>query len=52
MELALSVLGRMASRQICLELAGLGAGIYRGLGISGSFLVHSYLDRCGVAEVA
>jgi hypothetical protein len=53
MELALRVIGQRASRpvrfKICwvLELRSSG-----GLGVSGVLLVHCYLDRCGVAEVA
>jgi hypothetical protein len=53
MELALSVIGQMASRpirlKICwvLELRSSG-----GLGVPGILLVHCYFDRCGVAEVA
>jgi uncharacterized membrane protein len=52
MELALSVIGQMASRLSGFKLAGLRTGFFvGGAGSSGRPLVHDYLDRCGVAEV-
>jgi len=51
MELALSVIGQMASRSMRVKSAEFWGWICRGRG-SGSFLVHLYLDRCAVAEVA
>jgi hypothetical protein len=53
MELAMSVMGHMASRPMrfmirwVLELRSSG-----GLGVPGEFLVYCNFDRCGVAEVA
>jgi hypothetical protein len=53
MELALNVIGRMASRQQALNSLGLKAGFFvGGAGSSGRPLVHDDLDRCAVAEVA
>ncbi len=53
MELALSVIGQMASRPIGFKICWvLGLRSSGGLGVPGAFLVHCYFDRCGVAEVA
>ena len=53
MELALSVIGHMASRSWQSKTDGFFWPNSRGgLGARSSFLVHHNLDRCGVAEVA
>jgi len=53
MELALSVIGQMASRPVGFKIRWvLGLRSSGGLGVPGVLLVHCYLDRCGVAEVA
>jgi hypothetical protein len=52
MELALCVIGQMASREELRKSIGFGAGFRRKAGAPRFFLVHCYLDRCGVAEVA
>jgi hypothetical protein len=48
MELALDAIGLMASSLRALDLLGVDSR----LGVRGVLLVHCYLDRCGVAEVA
>jgi len=53
MELALSVMGQMASRSEQWKTAGFfGLNFKRGLEAPKLFLVHRYLDRCGMADVA
>jgi hypothetical protein len=52
MELALCVIGQMASREGHRKSIVFGAGFPRRAGAPRFFLVHRYLDRCGVAEVA
>jgi len=52
MELALCVIGQMASDQEHRNQLGFRAGFRRRAGDPEVFLVHGYLDHCGVAEVA
>jgi hypothetical protein len=52
MELALCVIGQMASREEHGNHWVLGPDSGGGLGTPRFYLVHRYLDRCGVAEVA
>jgi hypothetical protein len=52
MELALSVIGQMASREEHRKSLGFRAGFDGRATALEAPLVHCYLDRCGVAEVA
>jgi hypothetical protein len=56
MELALCVIGQMASGLTRFKFAGFqdwtGFDSSEGLRAPGRLLVHDYLDRCRVAEVA
>jgi hypothetical protein len=52
MELALSVIGQMASREEHRKSLGFRAGFAARAVALEALLVHCHFDRCGVAEVA
>jgi len=52
MELALCVIGQMASRKEHQNQWVLRLDFRGGLGTPRFFLVHRFFDHCGVAEVA